>query len=130
MKKLFLTGMFALTTMIASAQFTAVSNINEPNEDESWGVSNFTDNLGLGYQVTDNCMVGVLRNGEDYDLFARYNLNETMYLSATMPTENATDNLRFGIGYSFKFWNDLYIEPNYSIAEEEGEFNVGMAYKF
>ena len=130
MKKLFLTGMFALTTMIASAQFTAVSNINEPNEDESWGVSNFTDNLGLGYQVTDNCMVGVLRNGEDYDLFARYNLNETMYLSATMPTENATDNLRFGVGCSIKFWNDLYIEPNYSIAEEEGEFNVGMAYKF
>ena len=71
MKKLFFTGMFALTTMIASAQFTAVSNINEPNEDESWGVSNFTDNLGLGYQVTDNCMVGVLRNGEEYDLFAR-----------------------------------------------------------
>ena len=74
MKKVFLTMTLAFVTMIASAQFTAVSNINEPNEDESWGVSNFTDNLGLGYQVTDNCMVGVLRNGEEYELFARYNL--------------------------------------------------------
>jgi len=133
MKKICLVLAVAFSSICASAQFVATSNINEPSENESWGFSNFTEDLGLGYQISESFIVGLQRNGEEYDLFGRYNLNDNMYLSAQMPTENSTDNLRVGIGYSTRLVGEFYVEPNYSIdwnTEEDGEFKIGIAYRF
>ena len=76
-----------------------------------------------------------MKNGEEYDLWGRYQL-KIGYLSVQAPTEEMTDNLKVGIGYSLKIWNELYIEPNYSMplkedteGNREGEFKVGISYK-
>ena len=74
MKKIILTLSIIFTTLISSAQFVAVSDISQPADDESWSVSNFTNNAGLGYQVNDNLLFGLKKAGDDYDIFCRYNL--------------------------------------------------------
>jgi hypothetical protein len=43
---------------------------------------------------------------------------------------DSNDELKWGAGYSIKFWNELYIEPNYMLDDDEGEFVIGMAYRF
>jgi len=132
MKKLFLASIFALTSIFASAQFTVVSTINTPDEGEDFEVASLTDNLGVGYQVNDDLMVGFVKNGEDYDFFGRYNVG-IVYLSLQAPTDSTMDNLNFGIGYSLYVYNNLYIEPNYTIPvkeDSEGSFNLGVAYRF
>ena len=50
MKKLFFTLAICLSTLLASAQFTMVSTIEKPAEGEDWEMSNFTNNMGIGYQ--------------------------------------------------------------------------------
>ena len=133
MKKLCLILAVAFSSICASAQFIVTSDINKPSEGENWGVNNFTNNLGIGYQVTDKCIAGIQRNGEEYDLFGRYTLTDNMYLSATMPTENSIDNVKMGVGYSIYFWRGVYIEPNYMMGlntEDEGELKVGVGYRF
>ena len=35
------------------------------------------------------------------NIFARYYWNENLYISAAAPTEDMTDNLHVGAGYSF-----------------------------
>ncbi len=47
------------------------------------------------------------------------------------------DNLSLGLGYSFKVWDELYIDPNYTMpakadadGEREGSFNLSVSYKF
>tara|TARA_R100001530_G_scaffold94639_1_gene65717 strand:+ start:985 stop:1377 length:393 start_codon:yes stop_codon:yes gene_type:complete len=129
MKKTILTTVIALFCLSASAQFRVMSNVTTPNEDASWSVDNFTNNLGLGYQVNDNVMVGFQKNGDDYDFLGRYSLSNDMYLSVQAPTEGATDNMTLGFGMSIKLWNDLYVEPNYTTKDDEGSFNVGLSYK-
>ena len=129
MKKTILTTVVALFCLSASAQYRVVSNINEPADGESWGVENFTNNIGIGYQVNNTVMVGVAQNGDDYDFVGRYNMSENLYLSAQMPTENPTDNITLGVGLSIKVWNELYVEPNYTTKDDEGSFNVGLSYK-
>ena len=136
MKKMFLTMALALTTIFASAQFMVVTTIDQPEEGAEWEVSNITDNMGIGYILNDKITVGVVKNGENYDLWSRYQL-KMGYLSVQAPTEDMTDNLNIGVGYSLKVWNDLYIEPNYSMplkedaeGNREGEFKIGAAYKF
>ena len=55
-----------------------------------------------------------------------------------MPTEDMNDNIKVGLGMSFSVWNNLYLEPNYSMSlqeddvtgEREGEFNIGIGYRF
>jgi|TARA_Y100000310_G_scaffold149029_1_gene148328 hypothetical protein len=126
MKKIFLTLAICFTTLLASAQFTMVSSIDKPADNESWGVSNFTDNMGMGYQATDKIMVGVTKGGDNYNLFARYSMGD-FYIMGEM---DSTDNMSWGVGYSIKFWNELYIEPNYTMGDDEGEFKIGMAYRF
>ena len=135
MKKLFLTYILAFTTLVASAQFMVVTTIDVPEEDESWGMNNFTDNMGVGYQVNEKIIVGAVKNGDDYDLVGRYNIND-MYISMQSPTDS-TDNMMIGIGYSVALFNKLYIEPNYSMrmkenddGERSGEFKLGLAYRF
>ena len=129
MKKTILTTVVALFCLSASAQFRVMSNVNTPAEGASWSVDSFTNNWGVGYQVNDDVLVGIQKNGDDYDVIGRYNLNENFYLSVQAPTEDATDNMTFGVGTSIKVWNDLYVEPNYTRKDDEGSFNVGLSYK-
>ena len=129
MKKTILTTVIALFCLSASAQYRVMSNVNQPTEDESWGMENFTDNMGIGYQVNNEVMIGVMQNGDDYDFVARYGLSDNMYLSAQMPTENSADNLTLGVGFSINVWNSLYVEPNYTTKDDEGTFNIGLSYK-
>jgi len=128
MKKTILTTVVALFFLSASAQVRVMSNIDQPSDSTSWGVENFTNSIGVGYQVNDKFMVGVQKNGDDYDFVGRYNISNDLYLSAQMPTEDATDNMTLGIGISVKVYNNLYIEPNYTTRDDEGSFNVGLSY--
>ena len=137
MKKIFLTMTLFFATLIVSAQFIVVTNINQPADDAEWEVSNFTDNIGIGYQLNDDVTIGAIKNGDDYDLFGRYIVNQGIYALVQAPTEDAIDNLNVGIGYSLSLWKGLNIEPNYSIGlkededgEREGKFNIGLSYRF
>jgi len=129
MKKTILTTVIALFCLSASAQYRVMSNVNEPTEGESWGMENFTDNIGVGYQVNNEVMIGVMQNGDDYDFVGRYSMSDNMYLSVQAPTENAADNMTLGVGFSINVWNSLYVEPNYTTKNDEGSFNIGLSYK-
>ena len=129
MKKTILTTMVALFCLSASAQFSVMSNVTMHEEGASWSMDNFTSNLGVGYQLNDDVMVGLQQNGDDYDFMGRYNLKDNLYLSVQMPTEDAADNMTLGMGMSVKVWNDLYVEPNYTRKDDEGSFNIGLSYK-
>ena len=136
MKKMFLTTALALTTMLASAQFMVVTTIDQPEEGAEWEMSNFTDNLGIGYQLNDKITIWAIKNGEDYDLWGRYQL-KMGYISVQAPTEDMADNLNIGVGYSLKVWDNLYVEPNYSMplnedaeGNREGTLKLGVAYRF
>ena len=135
MNKLFLTMTLALVTMFASAQIMVITTVEQPADDAEWGMSNFTDNLGIGYQLNEKITIGAVKNGEDYDLWGRYQL-KMGYLSVQAPTEEMTDNLNIGVGYSLQVWNSLYVEPSYSMplkedgeGNREGAFKLGIAYK-
>ena len=135
MKKMFLTMTLALVTMFASAQIMVITTVEQPADDAEWGMSNFTDNLGIGYQLNEKITVGAVKNGEDYDLWGRYQL-KTVYLSVQTPTDSITDNMNVGVGYSLKVWNSLYVEPSYSMplkedgeGNREGMFKLGIAYR-
>ena len=135
MNKLFLTMTLALVTMFASAQIMVVTTVEQPADDAEWEMSNFTDNLGIGYQLNEKVTIGIVKNGEDYDLWGRYQL-QMGYLSVQAPSEEIADNLNIGVGYSLQVWNSLYVEPSYSMPlKEDGEGNregvikVGIAYK-
>ena len=134
MKKYVLTIAIALTSLFASAQYTAVSNIDVPSDNESWGSDNFTSSLGVGYTLNDDYMIGLRKSGDNYDVFVRYSMSDNLYLSADIPTENSFDSARVGVGYSVNFWGNLYVEPNYSVNldsenEDNGRFNLGVSYK-
>ena len=128
MKRTILTTVLALSCLCASAQFRIMSS-STPAEGESWGLDSLTNNMGVGYQLNNKVMLGIQKNGENYDFVGRYSLGDNMYLSAQMPTEDALDNITFGVGVSVKFWKELYVEPNYTRKNEEGSFNVGLSYK-
>lgn len=135
MNKLFLTMTLALVTMFASAQIMVITTVEQPADDAEWEMSNFTDNLGIGYQLNEKVTIGAVKNGEDYDLWGRYQL-KMGYLSVQAPMEEMTDNLNVGVGYSLQVWNSLYVEPSYSMplkedgeGNREGAFKLGVAYK-
>lgn len=137
MKKLFLTAITVFATLCASAQFMVVTSLSQPADNEAWETSSLTDNMGIGYQINDDITVGVVQNGEDYDLFGRYLMTKSVYVSVQAPTEEMMDNLTIGLGYSLGIWKGLYIEPNYSIGmkededgEREGKLNIGLSYRF
>ena len=132
---MFLTMALAFVTIFASAQFMVITTIDQPEENAEWEMSNITDNMGIGYQLNDKITIGAVKNGEEYDLWGRYQL-KMVYLSVQAPTEEMTDNLNVGVGYSLKVWNDLYVEPNYSMplkedteGNREGAFKLGIAYR-
>ena len=159
MKNLFLTAVLALSTLVASAQFMVVTTYDG---DQTENIDKLTANLGFGYQVMEGITVGVVRSlGSDavagdststpaivavdavddsYEFFLRYDLGNYMegaYATLQAPRENASDNMKIGVGYSFNAWNALYIEPNYTmpvkedaLGEREGSFNIGIGYRF
>jgi opacity protein-like surface antigen len=137
MKKMFLTMALALTTMFASAQFMVVTTIDQPAEGEKWEMSSITDNMGVGYQLNDKMTIGVVKNGDVMDLWGRYNLSFA-WLTMQAPTDSTMmDNMNIGVGYSLRVWNELYIEPSYTIpmkedseGNREGKFKLGVAYRF
>ena len=142
MTKLFLTMTLAFCTMVASAQYSVLTTVTSVEEGDET-TYNMTDKLGLGYQVGERLMVGLTMDGEDnYELLGRYTLMNgvwgTCVYNYTKDSDaELMDNLELGLGYSFKVWNNLYIDPNYTLparadeaGEREGSFNLGVSYKF
>ena len=121
----------AFSTLLASAQFMVVSTVIAPADSAEWGIDNFTNNMGIAYKINDNMFVGVMKDGEDFDLFGRYEMNN-MFISAQAPTSDMFDNIRMGVGYSFAVCPAFFVEPNYTMNLEgdNGKFNVGLSYKF
>ena len=138
MNKLFLTMALAACTMIASAQYSVLTTISE-NADSAWTV---TEKLGIGYDVSDKLMVGITMDGEDkYELLGRYALMNGVWGTCVYNHDDSDaelmDRVELGLGYSFKVWNDLYIDPNYTMpattneaGEREGSLNLSVSYKF
>jgi len=136
MNKLFLTMLFSVATIVASAQMTVMTTVTEV-EDEY----NFTDNLAVGYNVSDILMLGLEMDGEDnYEVMARYAFAENCWAYGSFDTEGEgeyVDRLDLGVGYSFNIWEGLYIDPNYTVSmkknsddEYEGKLNFTISYKF
>ena len=138
MTKLFLTMTLALFTTMASAQYSVITTVTEV-EDKY----NATDKIGLGYQVNEKLMVGVTKDGdENYELLGRYALMNgiwgTCVYNYTKDSDNElADNIELGLGYSFKVWENLYFDPNYTMpmkadenGDREGAFNLSVSYKF
>ena len=140
MTKLFLTMTLAFCTMIASAQYSVITTITEVEEEY-----NITDKIGVGYDLSEKLMIGITRNGDDnYDLLGRYTLTNGIwgtvvynYIEDYAEDADLMETLNLGVGYSFKVWNSLYIDPNYTMpskadedGEREGTFNLSVSYKF
>ncbi len=136
MNKLFLTMLFSVATIVASAQMTVMTTVTEI-EDEY----NFTDNLAVGYNVSDILMLGLEMDGEDnYEVMARYAFADNCWAYGSFDTEGEgeyVDRLDLGVGYSFNIWEGLYIDPNYTVSmkknsddEYEGKLNFTISYKF
>ena len=142
MKKLLLTAVVAFCTLFASAQIMVVTTYDGDLE----GAEQITSNMGLGYQATDAITAGVQKSGDDYSVFVRYAVKENMYASFNMPTKDGSDLANIGLGYSMNVWNNIYIEPSYTMPikeqavmvdgvatdkmERKGSFSFGIAYRF
>jgi opacity protein-like surface antigen len=132
MKKLFLMASFIFATTLCSAQFMVITTIDAPEDDAKWEMSNITDNMGVGYMLNDKTVLGLVKNGEEYDMWGRYYFSGC-YAVVQASMEEMTDNMTFGVGYSLKVWKDLYVDPSYMMStkeDSEGEFKLGISYKF
>ena len=147
MNKLFLTMLFAFSTIFASAQWVALTTVNkvegvdavEPSTTEvydgdvcpttstedSW---NLTDKIGIGYQVYECLMVGITMDGDDkYELLGRYVIHKSglwatcIYNYDKDSEEEMKDKLDIGLGYSFNVWKNLYVDPYYVVPMKENE---------
>ena len=129
MKKTLLTTLIALCTLVTSAQFSVMTTISQPAEGQEWSSESLTENLAIGYQLNEKIMVGVKSAGDDYNMYGRYNVTSDIYISVESSTEMALDSLDYGLGYSIKVMDKLYLEPSYIVRKEEGKFMLGVAYK-
>ena len=143
MNKLFLTMTLVFSTIIASAQFSALTTVTSVEDEAGETTYNFTDKIGVGYDVNEKLMVGLTMDGEDkYELLGRYALTNGVWgtcvynYEADSDTE-LMDNIELGLGYSFNIWDKLYIEPNYTmpakeneVGDREGTLNLSVSYKF
>ena len=143
MNKLFLTMVLAFSTMIASAQYSVLTTITSVEDEAGETTYNITDKLGVGYQMGEKLVVGITMDGEDkYELLGRYSLMNGIWGTCTYSYESDSeaelmDKVNVGVGYSFNVWNNLYIDPNYTMplaedeaGEREGSLNLGVSYKF
>ena len=142
MTKLFLTMTLAFSTMIASAQYSVLTTITSVEDEAGESTYNVTDKIGVGYQVNEKLVVGVTMDGEDkYELLGRYSLTNGVWGTCVYNHDDSEaelmDRLNIGLGYSFKVWSNLYVDPNYTMpakadadGEREGTLNLGVSYKF
>ena len=143
MNKLFLTMVLAFSTMIASAQYSVLTTITSVEDEAGETTYNITDKLGVAYQVSDQLVLGLTKDGEDkYELLGRYDVHHGLWATCIYNYEADTeeeliDKMDLGLGYSFKLFNNLYIDPNYTIpakedenGEREGTLNLSVSYKF
>ena len=143
MNKLFLTIALAFSTMIASAQYQVMTTITSTEDEAGETTYNATDKIGVGYLVNDKLIVGLTLDGEDnYEVIGRYALMNGVWgtcvynYNADSETE-LMDNVELGLGYSFKVWDNLYVDPNYTMplkedadGNREGSLNLSVSYKF
>jgi len=138
MNKLFLTMLFATSTMFANAQFVGLTTLNE-GTDSTWNV---TDKIGVGYMLNEKLMVAATMDGEDaYELIGRYDLYNGVWATCVYNYEKDSeaelkDKLELGVGYSFNVWKNLYVDPYYVMpvqedaeGNREGELRLGISYK-
>ena len=143
MNKFFLTMTLAFCTTVASAQYSALTTITSVEDTIGETTYSVTDKLGVGYQVNEKLMIGLTMDGKDkYELLGRYSLMNgiwgTCIYSYDADSEaELMDKVNVGVGYSFKVWNNLYVDPNYTMAlkkneadEREGTLNLSVSYKF
>jgi hypothetical protein len=140
MKNLILTAVLVIATLFVSAQdLMVVTNITKTADGEKAGIENITNRIGVGYQVNNNLIIGLQSAARDdgYDMFLRYLWQENIYVSLSMPTEESTDNMKIGIGFSLNISGNLYVEPNYNIplsddasGNRDGDFDLGLSYRF
>ena len=137
MKKLFLIASFVFATMFASAQFMVMTTMTEPADGENWGMSNITEKMGVGYMLNDKMTLGVVKNGDVMDVWGRYNLSFAWIVMQAPTDSTMMDNMNIGIGYSLRVWNEMYIEPSYTMpmkanseGNREGKMRLGLAYRF
>ena len=144
MNKLFLTMALAFLTTIASAQYSVMTTITSIEDEAGETTYNATDKIGVGYQVDEKLMLGVTRDSEDnFELLGRYALMNGVwgtciynYSAENFQETELTDNIELGLGYSFKVWDKLYVDPNYTMpvaedanGEREGTLNLSISYK-
>jgi len=143
MNKLFLTMVLAFGTMIASAQYSVMTTITSVEDEAGETTYNLTDKLGVAYQVGDKLMLGLTKDGEDkYELLGRYDIHHGLWATCIYNYEADTeeelmDKMDLGLGYSFRLFDNLYVDPNYTIparedenGEREGTLNLSVSYKF
>ena len=143
MNKLFLTMALAFSTMIASAQYSVMTTVTSTEDEAGETTYNATDKIGVGYQVNEKLMVGLTMDGDDsYELLGRYALMNGVWGTCVYNYDadsegELMDNMDLGLGYSLKVWDNLYIDPNYTMplkenetGEREGTFNLSVSYKF
>ena len=142
MTKLFLTMTLAFSTMIASAQYSVLTTITSTEDEAGETTYNATDKIGVGYNLNDCTMIGDTMDGEDkYELLARYVMHKSGLWASCVynyaeETKELIDRMDLGVGYSFKVWDKLYVDPNYTMpleedkdGEREGTFNISISYK-
>ena len=135
----------AFCTMIASAQYSVLTTVTSMDDEAGETTYNVTDKLGIGYQVNEKLIVGLTKDGEDkYELLGRYLVMNSfwgvcVYNYDADSEAEMLDKLDLGLGYSIKIWNNLYVDPSYTISlgdhrneagETEGVLNVSLSYKF
>jgi len=134
----------ALVTTVASAQFSVTTAISEVTDTLGESTYNITDKIGVLYEINDKLTVGLTRDGEDnYELLGRYAIHKSglwatcIYNYASESKDEMMDKVELGLGYSFKIWKELSIDPYYAMpmkedeaGEREGKFNLALSYKF
>ena len=143
MTKLFLTMTLAFSTMIASAQYSAMTTITSVEDEAGETTYNVTDKIGVGYQVSEKLLVGLTKDGEDkYELLGRYSLMNGIWGTCVYNYDadseaELMDKVELGLGYSWNVWKGLSIDPNYTMpakadeaGEREGSLNLSVSYKF
>ena len=133
MKKVFFTIALCCATLISSAQFTIVSQVQSPNDGDSWEISNFTQNMGVGYSLNNKTMIGAVKDGDNYNVFARHKLGFG-FLCLEAPTDDMSENMNVGWGMYINIFKGIAVTPMYMIPlkEEdggrEGSFSIGLSY--
>ena len=120
----------SLMTSVASAQFMVTSMVSSPADGEDMSLDNLTDNIGVMYSM-DKISAGIMMDGDDYNLVARYSFGDRLFAYGLMTEE---EEISLGVGYALNVWNELYIEPSYLLDMEsedsEGELKISLTYKF